>query len=206
MTKQKRAARERENPTVNGEAATELMLIRHAPALHGGRLCGRTDVPADCSDANRIAALRDRIGLPDRILISPALRCRQTAGALWPDLGNPETEHTLWEQDFGEWEGVPFGDLPDLGPLSRESLAAHRPPGGESFSDLCARIAPVLSSAQGGRTAIVAHAGVVRAGLALALGSVPAALGFEVAPLSLTRLTALGEGRWSVGVVNWVAA
>ncbi|MDI3337519.1 histidine phosphatase family protein [Defluviimonas aestuarii] len=206
MTKQKRAARERENPTVNGHAATELMLIRHAPALHGGRLCGRMDVPADCSDTPRIAALRDRIGRPDRILVSPALRCRQTAGALWPDLGEPQTDATLWEQDFGHWEGMAFADLPDLGPMPPDDLAKHRPPGGESFADLCTRIAPVLSSAQGGRVAIVAHAGVVRAGLALALGSVPAALGFEVAPLSLTRMTPLGDGRWSVGTVNWVAA
>lgn len=191
---------------MNGEAATELMLIRHAPALHGGRLCGRTDVPADCSDTARIIALRDRIGRPDRILVSPALRCRQTVSALWPDLGELETDATLWEQDFGDWEGMIFADLPDLGPMSQDDLATHRPPGGESFADLCARTAPVLRSAQGGRVAIIAHAGVVRAGLALALGSIPAALGFEVAPLSLTRMTSLGDGHWSVGTVNWVAA
>ena len=188
------------------ERATELMLIRHAPALHGGRLCGRTDVPADCSDAARIAALRDRIGRPDRILVSPALRCRQTAAALWPDLTEPETDAVLWEQDFGDWEGMAFADLPDIGAMSCGALAAHRPPGGESFADLCARVAPALSAVRGARVAIVAHAGVVRAGLALALGTVPAALGFEVAPLSLTRLTSLGGGRWSVGTVNWVAA
>ncbi|MCV2872766.1 histidine phosphatase family protein [Defluviimonas sp. WL0050] len=191
---------------MNGDGATELMLIRHAPALHGGRLCGRTDVPADCSDTARIAALRDRIGQPDRILVSPALRCRQTARALWPDLGAPETDAALWEQDFGDWEGMAFTDLPDLGAISSSALATYRPPGGESFSDLCTRIAPVLSAAQGGSVAIVAHAGVVRAGLALALGSAPAALGFEVAPLSLTRVTSLGDGRWSVGTVNWVPA
>ncbi|MGB3315735.1 MAG: histidine phosphatase family protein [Albidovulum sp.] len=191
---------------MKGEGATELMLIRHASAIHGGRLCGRTDVPADCSDAVRIAALRDQIGRPGRILVSPALRCRQTAGALWPDLAEPETDAALWEQDFGDWEGRAFADLPDLGPISPEELAAHCPPGGESFADLCARIAPVLTRAHGGRVAIVAHAGVVRAALALALGSIPAALGFEVAPLSLTRLNAVGDGRWSVGTVNWVAA
>lgn len=191
---------------MNGKAATELMLIRHAPALHGGRLCGRTDVPADCSDVARIAALRARIGLPDRILVSPALRCRQTAGALWPDLAEPETDAAFWEQDFGDWEGTAFADLPDLGEMTQAALAAHRPPQGESFADLCERIAPALTdAATGGRVAIVAHAGVVRAGLALALGTVPAALGFEVAPLSLTRLSALGDGRWSVGTVNWVA-
>jgi alpha-ribazole phosphatase len=48
---------------------------------------------------------------------------------------------------------------------------------------------------------IVAHAGTVRAGLALALGSVPAALAFEVAPLSLTRLCR-HDGAFSVACVN----
>ncbi len=187
--------------------ATELILIRHAPALTGGRLCGRTDVPADCSDATRIAALRAAVGRPDRIVTSPAQRCRQTAAALWPDVPQPEVEAAFWEQDFGEWEGLALDRLPDLGSLGAEALAHHRPPGGESFADLCARVASgLLGAATGGRVAIVAHAGTVRAGLALALGSVPPALSFEVAPMSFTRLTALPDGGWAIGSVNWIPA
>ncbi len=185
-------------------AATELMLIRHAPALHGGRLCGRTDVPADCGDAARIAAVRAALGAADRIVVSPALRCRQTAAALWPDLAAPETDAALWEQDFGDWEGRAFAELPDLGALPPAALATHRPPGGESFADLYARVGPALMrAATGGRVAVVAHAGVVRAGLALALGDVAAGLAFEVAPLSVTRLRSLAGGGWLVASVNW---
>ncbi len=188
-------------------AATELILIRHAPALTGGRLCGRTDVAADCGDAGRIAALRAAVGRPDRIVTSPALRCRQTAAALWPDDTDPPSDATLWEQDFGDWEGVSHDALPDLGPLGPDALAGHRPPRGESFADLCARVAPgLVRAATGGRIAIVAHAGTVRAGLALALGSVPQALAFEVAPLSLTRIRALPGGGWAIGAVNWTPA
>ena len=188
-------------------AATELILIRHAPALTGGRLCGRTDVAADCSDAGRVAALRAAAGTPDRIVTSPALRCRQTAATLWPASPGPSSDAALWEQDFGAWEGMSHDALPDLGPLGPADLADHRPPGGESFADLCARVAPALIRAStGGRVAIVAHAGTVRAGLALALGSVPQALAFEVAPLSLTRLRALPGGGWSIGTVNWMPA
>ncbi|WP_347311926.1 histidine phosphatase family protein [Defluviimonas sp. SAOS-178_SWC] len=188
-------------------AATELILIRHAPALTGGRLCGRTDVPADCGDRGRVAALRAAVGVPDRIVTSPALRCRQTAAALWPVEVDPLSDAALWEQDFGDWEGRAPDALPDLGPLSPAALAQHRPPGGESFADLCARVAPALiGAATGGRVAIVAHAGTVRAGLALALGSVPRALAFDVAPLSLTRLWALPDGGWSIATVNWCPA
>ncbi|MFZ1728262.1 MAG: histidine phosphatase family protein [Albidovulum sp.] len=193
---------------MGGELATEMLLIRHAPASICGRLFGRTDVAADCSDLVRIDALRAAIGEVDQVLTSPALRCRQTAGALWPETPEPATDAALWEQDFGSWDGKTYADLPDLGNIGAAELATHRPPGGESFSDLCARVAPPLirMAGQGGRIAVVAHAGVIRGALALALGSVPVALGFEIAPLSMTRIRALPGGGWSVIAVNWNAA
>lgn len=190
---------------MQGGRATELILIRHAPAMAEGKLCGRTDVPADCSDSATIAALRRALGTPPRIITSPALRCHQTAAALWPG-ASPPSDPRLWEQDFGAWEGQSYADLPDLGPMSPETLANHRPPGGESFTDLCARISPVLAGLEPEfSTAIVAHAGTVRAGLALALGSVPAALAFDISPLSVTRLRALPGGNWAILCVNWTA-
>ena len=187
------------------KAPTELLLIRHAPALTEGRMAGRRDVAADCSDAPRFAALQRYIGVADHHWVSPALRCRQTVAALWPD-AQPQQDVRLWEQNFGAWEGVAFADLPDLGALSTVDLAAHRPPGGESFADLCQRVAPALTmlSQLGGRVAVVAHAGVIRAALGLALGRAEHGLAFQVAPLSLTRLTALPGGLWSIGCVNTV--
>lgn len=186
-----------------GDAATELILIRHAPAAAQGRLCGRSDVAADCSDLAGLAALRLVVGDPGRIVVSPALRCRQTAAALWPGAGAEDCA-ALWEQDFGIWEGRATADIPDLGPMASEALAAFRPPGGESFADLCARAGPALMAlTTGGRVTVVAHAGTVRAALALAFGSVAPALAFAIAPLSVTRVTALPGGAWSVGAVNW---
>ncbi len=184
---------------------TELLLIRHAPSLDRGRLMGRRDVAADCSDSHTLAAVRAAIGLVDNVVISPARRCVETAAALWPDLEAPASDARLWEQDFGAWEGGQFVDLPDLGPLSPRELAAHRPPGGESFAELCARAQPALAelARRGGRIAIVAHAGTVRAALALALGSEAPALAFQIAPLSITRLYTANGANWSIGTVNW---
>lgn len=182
--------------------AAEIILIRHAPALTGGRLCGRLDVPlapgAEAALA-RMAALLEGV---TRVITSPALRCRQTAAALFPGR-DPETDPRLWEQDFGAEDGLPFADLPDLGPLPPEALATRRPPGGESFADMVARVIPALDAAAQapGPVAVVAHAGTVRAGLARALGAVPPALAFEVAPLSLTRLRCHPAG-WSVIAAN----
>lgn len=189
--------------------ATRLFLIRHAPALHGGCLVGRSDVAADLSDGAALMRLRDLLAAaePTDLVASPAQRCVQTAAALWPGRA-PRLDPRLVEQDFGAWEGTAFAALPDLGPLAPDALAAHRPPGGESFADLCARVAPALEdlAGEGGRIAVLAHAGVVRAALALALGSVPGALAFQVAPLSLSEVHALPGGGWSVAGVNRTCA
>jgi alpha-ribazole phosphatase len=182
---------------------TEICLIRHAPTAEPGRLAGRRDVGALLPGPGALAALRGAVGAIDALLASPAQRCRATAAALWPAI-TPETDPRLWEQDFGAWEGLATADLPDLGPLPAAALARHRPPGGESFADLCARLAPALPeiAARGGRVALVAHAGTVRGALAHALGTIEGALVFEIGTLSLTRLRALPGGHWSVVEVN----
>jgi alpha-ribazole phosphatase len=183
-------------------ASSELLLIRHAPAETGGRLCGRRDVPARLDDTATLARVSAALSDVRHVVTSPALRCRQTAAALFPGIA-PTQDARLWEQDFGTEDGLSYADLPDLGPLPREALAERRPPGGESFADMVARVNPVLQAlaAGDGPVAVVAHAGTVRAGLALAIGSIPAALAFEVAPLSVTRLRHF-DGAFSVACVN----
>lgn len=185
--------------------STELRLIRHAPARTDGRLAGRRDVAADCTDTAALAALRARIGAVARRVTSPARRCRETAAALWPDMPAPPTDARLWEQHFGAWEGLPFPEIPDLGALGGEALAHMRPPGGESFADLCARVQPALTALVDGPgpVAVAAHAGTIRAALSLALGAPASGLTFAVAPLSLTCVTHVPGHGWSIGVVNW---
>lgn len=183
----------------------DLLLIRHAPALNEGRLAGRRDVPADVGDGAAITHMRAMLGPVDTVVSSPALRCRQTAVALFPD-AIPTLDPRLWEQDFGAWEGLPFADMPDLGAMMPEDLAAHAPPGGESFADVCARVEPALReiAIQHGRTAIIAHAGTIRAALTMALGYIPPALAFSIATLSITRLMLCGDS-WAVDYVNRIA-
>lgn len=175
------------------DQTARLLIARHAPLAQAG-LAGRRDVAADCSDRAGLdwlaAQLRD---LP--LLCSPALRCRQTCAAMGLQ---PRLVQALWEQDFGDWETC---GPPDLGPLSPQALAAHRPQNGESFLDMAARVQPVLQDAKG-PVAILAHAGTVRAALALVVG--PAALSFLVAPMSLTILSH-GSGGWAVESVNRTA-
>ncbi len=178
------------------DTAARLLILRHAPLAQPG-LAGRRDVAADCSDRATLAWARTALAAAGTHWSSPALRCRQTCAALELD---PEWHPALWEQDFGAWE-QPGAAIPDLGPLPPAELARQRPPGGESFLDMAARVQPLLARAQG-TVAVIAHAGTVRAALALAVG--PAALSFSVAPLSLTILSRSPAG-WAVEAVNRVA-
>ena len=178
-------------------APNELVILRHAPADHGGRLCGHTDVAACLPGDNVLGPLR-RLLTDCAVVVSPARRCRETAEALFPNLAYAQDDR-LWEQDFGEDEGRPFEELPDLGPLSLDALARHAAHGGESFLDMVGRVEPPLREIAkhvraAGPTLIVAHAGTARAGLGLALEHPALGLKFEVAPLSLTRLRCLDDG------------
>ena len=192
---------------MKNQVATKIILLRHAPSVAAGRLCGRTDVAADCSDDAAFAALRARLPRPDHIVSSPARRCVETAAAIWPDGPPVATEPRLWEQDFGDWDGLAIEDVPDLGNLSGQALADHRPPNGESFADVCLRtreaLADLLEAHAGQVFCLCTHAGPIRAALAVALDLAPgAALRFEIANLSTTVLRHFGQDAWSVDQVN----
>lgn len=173
-----------------------LTILRHAPCIPDGRMVGRRDVAADCSDHAAFQRQRQRIGTAGQIVASPALRCQQTAASL--DLRPDRLEPSLWEQSLGVWEDLPHDQLPDLGPLPLEQLARHRPDGGESFEEMSGRVIPFLRSLDCD-SLLIAHAGTVRAALSMVVG--PAALSFAVAPLSLTVLRR-HDATWSVEAVN----
>jgi len=183
-----------------------LLIIRHAPSRPAGRVAGRLDVSAQLPEGEILARARRRLvglGAPSRVISSPARRCLETAEALCPEAAIARDDR-LWEQDFGDWEGLESTALPDLGALKREDIASFRPPGGECFLDLAARAGAALAEiAEAGSALIFAHAGIVRAGLGLALGAAALGLAFEVAPLSVTKLRALPGGQWAIGFVNF---
>lgn len=180
-----------------------LLLIRHTAITTPALLAGRTDLPATLPGPDSIARAQACLAAlaPDAALISsPLQRCTQTAGALFPGRA-PQLEPRLQEQDFGAWDGQPLAALPDLGPLPRAALAAHCPPGGESFLELAARARPALLALTQD-TLIFTHAGIIRAALGLALGDIPQGLAFAIAPFSLTVLEALPGGDFAITCTN----
>ena len=194
--------------------------VRHAPVTdHGGRLYGRTNVPANTGERERFEALARTLPQDAVWLTSNLLRTHQTADAI-ADAGHavPErtTEPDLDEQDFGAWHGLTWNEVAS----ERGSGLAHKywvapahvtPPEGESFVDVIERVIAAVNrrTAQhaGSDIVAVAHGGTIRAALALALGlDAEHALAFSIDNLSITRIDHVDGpargGAWRVAAVN----
>ncbi|MEU2061246.1 histidine phosphatase family protein [Streptomyces sp. NPDC013455] len=135
-----------------------------------------------------------------RVLLSPSVRCRQTAAALGLH-GVPAAE--LAGLDVGRWRGRALDEVGAAEPeavgrwLTDPDCAPH---GGESVRELCERVAGRLAKAREleGRTLAVVEPDVVRAAVVAALG-LPAAVFWrlDVQPLTLTELSGRA-GRWNL--------
>ena len=183
----------------------DLCLIRHARARPAGFLYGRTDADCDEIEPPLKVRLSQILTHCQALYSSPAIRCVKTCEAVFPGR-RPQRIEAFWEQSFGDWDGLAFEDVPDVGSLEGDDLVQFAPPNGESFADLCARVQPaligLLDTEQARSTAAFAHAGVIRACLALAFDSPSAALRCEIDPLSVTRLRVLPDSQFSVVCVN----
>ncbi|MDF3300266.1 histidine phosphatase family protein [Streptomyces tropicalis] len=157
--------------------------------------------PLDASGAAEAGAAAGTVPPGDRVLVSPALRCAQTASALGLDATGCGDLAGL---DVGRWRGR---SLDEVAAAEPESVAAWLadpgavPHGGESVREMCARIAGWLeSTASGtdGRTVAVVEPEVVRAVVVHVL-SAPAAAFWrvDVPPLTATEVSGR-SGRWNL--------
>jgi alpha-ribazole phosphatase len=149
-----------------------LHLIRHPkPRIEPGICYGRLDIPAKIDMAD-VARLRAELpsGLP--VWSSPLQRCRQLAEQLHP---RPLIDDRLAELDFGDWEGLPWDDIPrhELDAWAAD-IAGYVPPGGESPRQLQQRALDFITGLAVPEAVIVTHAGVIRTLLAHWLGLPPA--------------------------------
>jgi broad specificity phosphatase PhoE len=198
---------------------TRIFLIRHALVEASARLTayGAKDV-ALCEETLERerpahAWLAKRIPLASRWYCTPLARTRATAMAIfaagYPEQALTDLPHFV-EQHLGEWQGLTHEEftavLRDPPHPFWNHGADECPPGGESLSDVVARVGPTLEAVAdenaGGDAVIVAHGGSIRAALAHACNLTPyQALQFSVKNLSLTRLER-ENGHWRVGAVN----
>jgi len=166
---------------------TTLFLVRHgrSTANTAGVLAGRSDgVELDETGLDQAAMVGVRLaGVPlVSAVISPILRCRQTADVMLSGREVPqETEDRLTECDYGDWTGRTLKELAgeELWKTVQRHPSAAVFPGGEAMTDLSARAVAavrawdrVLRDRHGDNAAWVAvsHGDVIKAILADALG------------------------------------
>jgi ribonuclease H / adenosylcobalamin/alpha-ribazole phosphatase len=167
---------------------TVTALLRHGqtPMSVQKRYAGRTDAPLTEVGAQQAAAAAKRLASAGLgvIVTSPLLRTVQTAQAVAAVTGATlVTDDGFRETDFGAWEGLTFAEVRERWPAEISAWLADpdvAPPGGESFTDVSARVTAALDrvlAARAGQTVlIVSHVTPIKMLVAAALLAPPAAL------------------------------
>jgi len=167
---------------------TVTALLRHGqtPMSVQKRYAGRTDAPLTEVGAQQAAAAAKRLASAGLgvIVKSPLLRTVQTAQAVAAVTGAAVvTDDGFRETDFGAWEGLTFAEVRERWPAEISAWLADpdvAPPGGESFTDVSARVTEALDrvlAARAGQTVlIVSHVTPIKMLVAAALLAPPAAL------------------------------
>lgn len=147
-----------------------VILMRHTrPAVADGICYGRLDIDvADDFKTDADAALAD-LPTVDRIISSPAKRCRKLAEHIGRFRGlSVNVDAALAEMDFGEWEGWTWNDIGAAQLDAWESdFQHHRDHGGESVTQFEKRVKSALAPyrTMDETVLIVCHAGVIRSAL-----------------------------------------
>jgi ribonuclease H / adenosylcobalamin/alpha-ribazole phosphatase len=167
---------------------TVTILLRHGqtPMSVQKRYAGRTDAPLTEVGVQQAAAAAKRLASAGLgvIVTSPLLRTVQTAQAVAAVTGAAVvTDDGFRETDFGAWEGLTFAEVRERWPAEITAWLADpdvAPPGGESFTDVSARVTEALDrvlAARAGQTVlIVSHVTPIKMLVAAALLAPPAAL------------------------------
>lgn len=203
-------------------APTRWWWIRHAPVPGAATaIFGQLDVACDTSEEADFRALATILPADAVYVVSPLGRTRQTlaavaaAGLAMPE---PLVEPAFLEQNFGCWQGLSWadmerGDAEAYGRFWRDPVR-NAPPGGESYTDLMARVAAAIDRLctrhAGGTVVAISHGGTIRAAVAHALALSPEeTMAIVVDNLSVTRLSRVENGLlggrggvWRVETVN----
>lgn len=200
---------------------TRWWMVRHAPVIGvNGRVYGQDDIDSDTGDEAEFKHLAGLLPHDAVWLVSHLKRTHQTASAIiaarvTETVPAPIITSDLAEQHFGEWQGMTYAELEALRGADYlrfwHSPATERPPGGESFEDVVARVGAAMervTAEHAGKDIVaVVHGGTIRAALSIALGIEPErALGFSVDTCSVTRLDHLkgvdDGAAWRIVAVN----
>jgi broad specificity phosphatase PhoE len=181
-----------------------LYLVRHGESTFNaeGRIQGQLDTPLSSLGRRQATAVAEhfRGKRIDAIYTSPLSRARQTAEPIGVALElNLQTDSRLMEINAGVFQGLVWSEISERYPEAAVAWKSHTPtfriPQGESRADLMARAEEVLREIRAtdhDQAIVVAHGGLITAGLKVLLG-VPA----ERNPFMLYN--------GSISLVDWTA-
>lgn len=197
------------------ELKTPLFFFRHGETFYNaeGRIQGQLDTPLSPLGREQAAQVGRTLGAalraqglgPDATgwFASPLVRAsesmRLARGALGLEADDFVRDKRLMELSFGAWQDVTWPDIVARHPSEVAERKANfwtfRPPGGESYADLSARVVSFLDGVSGPAT-VAAHGGVARALMTLIGGVKPADT--RGMPIHQGRLLVFadGRGRW----------
>jgi broad specificity phosphatase PhoE len=162
-----------------------LYIVRHGESAYNveGRIQGQLDVPLSALGCRQAATLVQAFeGVEvDAVFASPLKRAWETAVPVAKSLGlEPRADEGLVEINAGIFQGLTWPEINDRYPAEgvawKQQLPDFRIPGGESRRDLMQRAEGALGAIRKAgyeRVLVVAHGGVLTAGLKALLG-VPA--------------------------------
>ncbi len=187
---------------------TRLHLVRHGPT-HAKAMVGWSDLPADLTDTAAIARLSAHLPATATVVSSDLSRAAATADAIQGARRRLPHRPDLREINFGTWELRRFKDIEAEDPTRAraywETPGDVRPPGGESWHEVCARVdaaIDALIAEHAGDLIVVAHFGVILTQVQRALSLAPdQAFGHRIDNLSVTEI-ACGPDGWDVGLIN----
>jgi broad specificity phosphatase PhoE len=188
---------------------TRLFLVRHGPT-HAKTMVGWSDLPADLSDTEQLARLADYLPAGATVVSSDLSRAADTASAIQRDRIRLPHHRDLREIHFGAWELRSWAEIdaedPDHIRAYWETPGDVRPPGGESWNEVCARVDAAvdgLIAAHPGRDLIVVgHFGMILTQIQRAERlTAEEAFSHRIDNLSVSEVFKTPEG-WETGRIN----
>ena len=181
--------------------------VRHGPT-HAKAMVGWSDLPADLSDTAQLSRLSGLLPRDALVISSDLIRASATADVIAAGRERLPHDPDLREIHFGDWELARFDEVEDQHRLRAywEAPGDIRPPGGESWHDVTARVdravARLLNIRPARDIVVVAHFGVILPHVqpALRLGAYEA-FSHRIDNLSGTELHRRGEG-WQALRIN----
>nr|WP_256367859.1 histidine phosphatase family protein [Ruegeria sp. HKCCA6707] len=184
-------------------------LVRHGPT-HAKTMVGWSDLSADLSDTAAIARLHEHLPAQALVISSDLTRAADTASVIQGQRQRLAHRADLREINFGTWELRGFKEIesedPELAFAYWDNPGDVRPPGGESWNEVRARVDAavdaLIAQFSGQDLIIVAHLGVILTQVQRALDlTAYEAFSHRIDNLSVTEVTHHGD-RWSVGRIN----